>query len=189
MPPCNQCGKPAIISVNKNPLCVGCYARFEAATQMRDTRLKERENFLLDQAETLTGLSGVMPRHKISRPVIHAGTFNNIKIDKSTVGTLNTGYIGWIDTALTGMVKPEDADLKIALKEFTQAIVNNVALSGDAKNEVLEQATIVASQAGLPREKQMHATLKSLSAGISALIGGAADLTTLWNNIRTLLGV
>ena len=102
MPACNQCGKPAVVTVRDNPLCVDCYLKLQQAKLQQDVMLKEHYNRLIGDAEALTGLSGVMPRYKIEQPVIHQGalTLHNIKVDPSVVGAINTGDVEPIEVAL-----------------------------------------------------------------------------------------
>src|SRR5437868_5036041 len=100
---CNQCGKPAIARVNGHPLCVGCYSIVQTAWREKDIALKEQLNYLMAEAEAVTGLYGTMPRYEVQTPVIHQGpmTFHNIRVDRSVVGAINTGDVKRIDVALS----------------------------------------------------------------------------------------
>ncbi len=83
MAACSQCGKPAVVGVGDNPLCVNCLYKFQQAILMRDRMLKEEVNFLIGQMEAVSSIYGLFPRYALPEPVIHQGpmNFHNIKVD------------------------------------------------------------------------------------------------------------
>ena len=50
MPACNQCGKPAVMTIRCNPLCVECYVKIQQATLQQEIMLREHYNRLIGDA-------------------------------------------------------------------------------------------------------------------------------------------
>src|SRR5208283_3378744 len=104
MPVCEQCGKPAVGSAGQVNLCVDCIYKLQLADYYRQQQYAQRMNFILDQAEMVTGLCGG-PRMAMPRPptILQGGpmTFNNIRVDRSVVGAINTAEVQKIDVALS----------------------------------------------------------------------------------------
>lgn len=102
MTQCAQCNKIAIFVVGdgKVPLCIDCYLKLQQAIELEDRRLKEMMNYLTDHIEAAIGLYGILPRFPTSRPIVRQGplTLNNININRSTIGTINTGEIKNLDS-------------------------------------------------------------------------------------------
>jgi len=187
---CSQCGKPAVVLAAGNPLCVDCNLKLQQAISMRHAMLAQQMNFLLDEAEAVTGIYGVMPRYRVPQPIIHQGTmnFHNIRIDKSVVGAINTGHVQQIDVALSHIKLTGDPELEKSLAGFTEAVANSTALSAVAKNELLEQIAVVAEQAAMPKESRSWGILKALvtSIGTQAAVAGLGEL---WDKIKPMLGL
>jgi hypothetical protein len=171
MQTCGQCGKPAVFDWGGHLLCVDCHLKVQQAIQIRDYALKERENFLLDQADAITGLSGVFPRHQIETPVIHRGpmNFHSIRVDRSVVGAINTGNVKKMEVALNNIhANNENDQLEQALKDFTVAVLHESNLSGDTKNEIVEQLSALAEQLAMPKGSQAIGVIKAFMNNIAA---------------------
>lgn len=190
MSACSQCGKPAILLRGDHPLCVDCNLKFEQAFQIRQNAMKEEINFLLDQADAITGLSGVMPRYEIQRPVIHHGpmNFHQIKVDRSVVGVINTANVTKMEVALNNIhAKNQNDELEQNLKEFTEAILRDTTLRADTKNEVVEQLSVLAAQIAMPEESRIKIVMKALVTSIAANIA-STGLISHWEAIKHMLG-
>lgn len=89
MPNCSQCGKVAVAQAGNAPVCVDCFYEVQLAGYYRQQQHAQRMNFVLEQAEALTGIYGG-PRVRMLQPppVFRTGpmTFNNIQVDHSVVG-------------------------------------------------------------------------------------------------------
>ena len=88
MPNCSQCGKVAVAQAGDVPLCVDCVYKLQLAEYYRRQGYAQRMNFVLEQAEMITGISGG-PRVAMPPPppILRTGpmTFNNIRVDRSVV--------------------------------------------------------------------------------------------------------
>jgi len=190
MAACSQCGRPAIIMRGEHPLCVDCNLKFEQAFQIRDNALRQQENFLLDQMEAATGLYGVTPRHKIQTPVIHQGpmNFHSIKVDRSVVGAINTGTVQRMEVALNNIhAKNQNPELEQKLKDFTEAVLREGKLSVEAKNDIVDQLSVLAAQMAMPQESRIAIVVKALVTSIAANIA-ATGLIEHWDKIKAMLG-
>jgi len=186
---CSQCGRPAIVEKSGHPLCVDCNLKFEQAFQIRDNALKQQLNFLLDEAEAVSGVYGVLPRHQIQMPVIHQGpmSIHNIRVDRSVVGVINTGNVKRMEVALDSIhAHNQNAVLEQDLKEFTEAVLRETKLSVEARNEILEQLSVLAAQMAMPGESRLKGVMKAIAANIAANIA-ATNLIAHWDKIRHLV--
>jgi hypothetical protein len=143
----------------------------------------ERElNYLSAEMEAATGLRGIFPRYP-ERRVIKAGdiTMNNIKIDRSNVGVLNTGTIGTVDAAITVLRQSGDQTVSAAIQALTEAIIADRTATEELKNQALEILSVLATEATAPKEQRRKAVIKTLVLELSTLLGGAAALEQLWH--------
>jgi hypothetical protein len=189
MTACDQCGKPALYNVNGHPICVDCNLKIQQAFQIRDNALKEQENFLLDQAEAVTGIYGVMPRHKIQRPVVHHGpmNFHSIHVDQSVVGAINTGTVEKMEVALNHIhANNQNEELEGLLKQFAEAVLQDSSISATAKDDIVEQLSVLAAEAAKPKGSRTVGIVKAVLTSIAASIPSV--LIEHWDKIRALLG-
>ncbi len=104
---------------------------------------------------------------------------NNIHINESIVGTINTGTVGKIDqtvTALIGLSEPQVAE---AVKAIAESISNSQILSVDQKNAANELLAAVAREAASPAEHRQGAVAGALLEKLHALISGANDIASI----------
>ena len=189
MPSCSQCGKPAIISVDNNPLCVDCYLKFQQAMQIQDTMYVQEMNYLTDMMEATVGLYGVLPKYKVRQPVVHQSplTFHNIKVDQSVIGSINTGEVQRIDVAMSHIKTSGNEQLVKALKEFTEAVIAETKLDAELKNQIIEQISFLTSQSALPKEKRKSGIIKAVLFAVKNMVSTMVTLSSLWNNLQPLL--
>ena len=131
---------------------------------------------------------GGLPRFPERRVVNLGGsTYNNIRVDRSTIGVLNTGTIGNVDGARTRRKQAGESDLAAAVKAFTEALLQSSEAGRDVKNQVLEILSAVAAEATAPKEKRRPAVIRPLLQEISTLVQGVAALSALWAQYGPLI--
>jgi len=187
---CSQCGRPALFYVGGHPVCVDCNLKIQQAMQIQKNALTEQINYLADQMEAVSGIYGILPRYKTPSPIIHKGpmNFHNIKIDRSVVGAVNTGTVEKMEVALNNIhAQNQNPELEQRLKDFTEAVLREAKLSAQVKNDVVEQLSVLASQAALPQESRVLIVMKALVTSIAANIA-STELIQHWDKIKTLLG-
>lgn len=192
MPPrCANCGKGAVLAAGpqNTPLCVDCYLKLVQAIQIQNAMLMEEANNIMAEMEAVVGLPGVLPRYKVPQPIIRQGpvTFNNINVANSVVGSINTGQVKRIDVAMDRIKISGDNDLVRALKEFSEAVINDRQLDADLKNELIEQIGFISSQAVLTKEKQQPGLIKAVIGAIQNAVAPISTLLSLWDVLRPLL--
>jgi len=187
---CSQCSKTAIFSVGegKVPLCIDCYLKLQQAIELQDRRLKEELNYLTDSIEATVGLYGILPRYPIPKPIVRQGpvTLNNITVDRSTIGSINTGEIVNLDVAITSISKSGNENLVKALKEFTQAVIEEKKLNDIIKNQIIEQLSFLANQVNTPKERRKKGIIKAVLSEIRNNISTVAGLVVLWEKLYPL---
>ena len=191
---CSQCGKPAIVRIKVEGsdlfLCVDCNLKFEQAESLEFDRLTRYHNQLVGQLETTMGLPQTLPRYAPSqRPSYHLGdlTLNNINIDRSSIGILNTGNIGAVDGAITVLRKHGEEDAAKAIACLTEAVVREEGVNTEQKNRILEMLSVLSGEATLPKEKRRSFAMKPLVLELATLLGGASALAQLWQQFEPLI--
>lgn len=191
---CSQCDTPAMVTISNNPLCVDHWLKFQQATQIQGNREIEYLNYLSDQAELAVGLPGILPRYKVTQPVFNKGTMNfqNIRIDKSNVGVVNTGVIGKLDTVMSVIEKDGNSELTEGIKQFTQAVIDAKEVDTELKKEIVDQISFLATQAATPKEKRMLSVVKIVIKSIKVALTtteAVSTLMTLWDKLAVLFAI
>ncbi len=186
MAKCSQCDKPAIGRMN---LCVDCYFKLQQAIYLQWSMAASLYNLTNRLISNHTG--GLMPPRPIAIPPPPSSgdtlTFNNINVDRSTIGTINTGFISNLDTSITLMQSSGEDKLADAVKELTQAIYDSKEVNDDLKNEIYEQLQFLIAQATAEPENRSIGVAKGILTGIRGAISVAAGLLAIWDKVELLL--
>lgn len=187
---CSQCQNEAMFELEDHPLCLHCYSKYQQIVQARIAALNQELNYIADMMEATTGVYGVMPRYPVPQPpVMHTGpmTLHNIKVDRSIVGSINTGTIARLDVALGQIGMGGNEELRTALAEFTQAVLADKAIDDNFRNELLERLAFIGSQmAAKPAERQ-RGIVSAVMTAISLTVQNISTLGTLWDKARQYL--
>ncbi len=179
---CSQCGKPAMFEVEGgHRLCLECWTKLQAAFQANLQALHQEKEALLDEFEFI---SGVPMRRPQPNPIITGPVhLSNIRIDRSTVGVVNTGQIGQIDAGITMIKDQMNPELASLVAQFTQSVLQEKALAVEHRNEILDLLQALSQQLATPKEQRKTGLLKAVLSGVKDLIATAAGLATLWNAV------
>lgn len=103
-------------------------------------------NFVLDQADEITGLA--IGGARIQLPPAPRGPviFNNLKVDNSVVGAINTGNVKTIDVSLTHLHNAGNDKASDVLKALIEAILSDPSLDSTLRNELVEQLAFLSEQ-------------------------------------------
>ncbi len=192
MTKCYQCEKPAIHPViadeAKIPLCLDCHLKYTQLLATQNDMIERTINYLTSQMEASVGLRGILPRFP-ERKVVQTGdvTLNNIQIDNSTIGVINTGSIETVDAAVTSLRQSGDDKLSSALLELSQAVLSNNEVVNETKNQLIEILSLIATEATAPKEKRRVATMRILLTELSTILSGISSLGELWDRIKPIL--
>lgn len=182
---CNQCGKATL---NGMSLCVDCYSKFMGAMSQQYNMLVQFENSWLDNAETLVGVRGLYPRQQPIQPlVVNQGntTINNLNLDRTTIGLLNTGTVENISSTIS-IISVENPEIAQTIKGFVEE-VSKASLSQEEKRQILEQLSFISTEIKKPKEKRNSSVVKALMSVIGQTISTTSSLLNIWNKVSPYL--
>ena len=106
MTKCSQCPNNAMYQFDKHPLCLDCYTKVMQVQNQKLTHLAGEINYLSDFIDETVGIPTYarMPKPK---PVVDGKkiTHNHINVDRSVIGTINTGTINSLNQTLKQCIK------------------------------------------------------------------------------------
>lgn len=194
MSTCNQCGKPAMCEISGHFLCLDCTHKFQQLNKSHMDDSFRYLNFLTDEMEAIAGVHGILPKFEIPKTVVHKGqiNFNNINVEGSVVGAINTGNVQSIDVAMSHIHDNLGyTELAEALKEFTEEFINDKSIESDVKDEIIEQLSFLTEQVISPKEHQKSSIARTVLKSMKETMTNFASLTTLitsWEKLQTILG-
>ncbi len=187
---CSQCDTPAIVEMGGNPLCVNCYSKFEQASHLRYAQLAALANQAADDIDDIVGLGRTGGRLRIPTPTtINTGqtTYNNIRVDNSVVGAINTGNINKLDIMMSAMQSKNNQELANALKKLTQAILDEPNLEPSDKDSALEWLLFLSKQA-LTQETERQPTIgKAAISTLEKILSNTGSIASVWSAVKPLL--
>ena len=188
---CSQCDKPAIVEIDGNFLCVDCHSKFVQTNYLQFTQLASLYNQTLDDVDDIFGLPVTSGRLRIpSLPAtINTGqtTYNNIRVDNSVVGAINTGNIKQLDIMMTVMRSQNNQELADALQKLTQAILDTPDLEQSDKNSALECLLFLSEEAVTPEPKRRLTMGRAAIATLEQILSNAGSIASIWSVAKPLL--
>jgi len=184
---CGQCGKPAVTAVNGSGLCVACWHQFEVAKTLAARLAIIHMNHAAAEMDFVSGLPGFSPKMQV--PDIPAGPviLNNIKVDNSVVGSINTGNVQAIDVSITYLKDAGNAEVSAALKNLTEAIANDVALAKAEKDGLLDQVAYLSEQAAGAAKDRKPGMIKAVLSAITQTAGAVNTVAGAWNAAEPII--
>jgi len=170
-------------------LCVSCWHQFEVARTLALRISAIGMNLALDEMAHVSGLPRSMAGPRMQVPEIPQGPpiFNNIKVENSSVGAINTGTVQAIDVTLTYLHSGGNDKARDALKALIEAILSASALSADQKNELVDQVAYLAEQAAAPVRDRKPGVIKSTIVAVRSCAQGVADIASAWQSAESVL--
>jgi hypothetical protein len=167
---------------------VDCFHKLQLAEYYNDQRYAQRMNFVLEQAEMISGIYGG-PRVAMPQPppILRTGpmTFNNIRIDRSVVGAINTAQVQRIDIALSHIKVGGAEELASQLSDFTEAVLASTEMSNGLKDDIMAHLSFLAEQVQ-SQQKAPTATLKTVLRAVATGISAINSLVALWGKVHPL---
>ena len=112
--------------------------------------------------------------------------FHTINVDRSVVGVINTGNVKKMEVALND-IKNQNPELEQKLKEFTEAVLREASLSVEAKNDIVEQLSVLTAHMAMPQKSRVSTVIKALVTSIAANLA-STGLIEHWQAIKHMLG-
>lgn len=143
-------------------------------------------NYLQDSIAYTMGAPGAQPpRIQVPVPIVHNApvthnTHNNIHVENSVVGSINTAQVGRISVAMDNITNNDNESVVEAIKAITEAMVNTAELNNETKDQLLEQMAFVAEQATLPTNQRQTSIVRPILTAISTSLTNIASLATIW---------
>jgi hypothetical protein len=189
---CYQCGRPPMydleIEGKKVSLCLDCNFKKEELRRMQNEERQRMINYLSDQMCDAAGTPRMGARFP-ERTIIHKGgaILNNINIHSSQIGVVNTGYVNTIDAAVTTIQNNGNNDLSSALKQLTEAVVNDSKLSEDHRKFVLELLSTISTEASAPEASRKKSVIRCLIGEIGKLLKGTGAAIAIYDKVIHIL--
>ena len=190
---CNQCDRPAIQvyrdgSNEPLPLCLDCSLKFTKLISHWIAEQKKQLDNLFDTADAITGVPSSFPRFRDveSEPITNV-TFNNLKIDQSSFGVVNTGNIGMVDTAIGSLRDKGNDEVAEALTKLTEAVAQNAEIEASDRDTVLELLSVLASEATLPKEQRRKGAMSAIVEQLGKVLSIAGSVSQLWEKYSHVL--
>ena len=184
---CNQCNRPAIMELGGHPLCVDHYVALQRVEIEQNNSRAAMMNFLMDSMDESVGIRS-NARFRMSQPIVHTGattvnrTVNNLNIDNSVIGVLNTGTVSQLNSSLSAL-QGYNGDLSNNIRTLVEAIGKSNDLQIELKKELIEHISFLAGQIFAPKDKRNTSVSKTVLQSIEKGLAGAANLTVLWQAI------
>ena len=174
-------------SANDVPVCIDCYYKFEVACTLGFRLAAIGMNHASVEMDFMTGLHNFSP--KIQVPEIPKGPMilNNIKIDNSVVGSVNTGTVHSIDVAVTYLDNGGNKQVSHALAQLTELIVNSSEMAAPEKNNMLDQVSYLSEQAASAAKDRKPGMIKAALGAITQASGAVTAIETAWTATKALL--
>ena len=178
---CYQCHNNAMYQVTdqKIPLCLDCYFKLSQIQQREIENHERMSNYLSDHISASVGLPPMGPRFPPRPNPVYVGDvkLNNISVNNSVVGTINTGSIGSVDQSISALMQIGEPKLADAIKSLSEAILQSGDLSRNQKNELIEVLSVVAREAATPPDSRNSTAALSLLEKANKITDMANDIT------------
>jgi len=184
---CGQCGRPAVAALGGNELCVDCFYKFEVARTMGARLAIIGMNHAAAEMDHITGLGNFSPKMQVPElpqaPII----LNNIKVDNSVVGSINTANVQTIDVSITYLSSGGNAEISDALQKLTEAIANEPALAKSDKDGLLDQVAYLSKQAAGAAKERKPGMIKAAIAAINQTAATIAAVSAAWSSAGPII--
>lgn len=196
---CSQCDKPAVVKyADKIPLCADCYHKVAQANFMEQQAMHSKlswvaSNLNLIEQDLYLGCGGLLPLKQMTIPQPPSAgssyTFSQIQVSDSNVGVINPGTLFTLNTSIEVMQNRGDSELAKAVKELTQAVLDDKQITNDLKKEIAEQLEFLVAEAVADREKRRVGVIKGVMSHIGKAISISAALLTIWDKVEPLFRI
>jgi len=188
-PTCGQCGKPAVVKLDDQPVCVDCNYKFQQSQWMQFAQHAAMINMLDQEIADSVGMPHLANPIAIPSAPVPPIYYNNqaVTVQGGTVGSINFGNVHEIQVNLQAVTQNGEAGIADALAQLTSAVLNSNEASDTAKNDLLEQLAFLSSQAAAPEAERKPGMMKSVFNAVkdgAAAIGGVAEA---WGAVEPLL--
>ncbi len=169
---------------NGGLICLECLDRFQLEENVA------RVNFLLGELKSIRRITARHIRPRLGHPkkTQHQPiTFNNIRVDRSVVGTINTGQAQAIDVALGYVRQNGDPASSKLFQEFVQAVLDSRELDQAMRKAIIEQLSFLVSQVLAKPEQKRPAIVGAVLKRVTEILSAFSGLAILWEKLEPFL--
>jgi tRNA A-37 threonylcarbamoyl transferase component Bud32 len=112
---------------------------------------------------------------------------NNIKVDNSVVGSINTGNVQAIDVSLTNLHNTGNDQARDALKALTEAILSDTSTGDTQKNELVEQVAFLSEQAVVNATDRNRGLIRATFSALTQAAGTVTAMAGAWQAAEPIL--
>lgn len=149
--------------------------------QMQIENCRRMADEAMDDMVAVTGIDLRPPRRQPVAQFLRTGDvmLNNIHVNNSTVGSINTGKIKTLDVAISA-ASAQNTDIAEALTKLAEATMNAVELQNNQKEEILELLSLLGDEAAVPKDRQRPGVIKAAWSKLSEALSANANVATIW---------
>lgn len=139
---CNQCERPALYRMSDNTaLCLDCNFKVSQIRYSEFLINAAMMNQTMDDMEMAVGMqmsNERIPVAELAKAAQGKTVHNNIQIDRSSVGVINTGDVEKINAAITLTKETDAEEIGLKLKSLTQTVLDSNEFNNTSKNELID---------------------------------------------------
>lgn len=169
-------------------LCLHCCALASSIRHRELDLLQRVMNYHLDSMTQISGVRG--PRFELppapSYTMIGEVMLNNIHIQDSKVGLLNTGTmqsIASIDISIDGLRSAGSLDAAEGIRQLAEALVAAEGLDENERSLRLDELSVLTEQSLVPAGQRKSALVNRVLTDWSTWVSGVAALSDLWARV------
>ncbi|MDQ0558286.1 hypothetical protein QO004_000059 [Rhizobium mesoamericanum] len=112
---------------------------------------------------------------------------NNIKVDNSVVGSINTGNVASIDVHISQLKHAGGEEVSKALAQLTEAIANDAAIPDAERRRLLDQVEFVSEQAVKGADARRPGMITAALGALDATAKATTSLAAIWSGAQPVL--
>lgn len=184
---CSQCDNRAMYQAVGNLLCLRCYSQFVETSINQMRALASVANQTVDNMEVIVGLPSGSLGGRLHipppPPTINTGsnTYNNIQVDNSVVGSVNTGSIGKLDVMMSAMQGLENQELADAFQNLTQAILDATDLEQSDRDSALDYLSFLSEEACAPEMSRRLTMGRAAISKLEQILSNVGSIASVWS--------
>ena len=185
---CTQCPKPAFYNYGGANLCLDCLSKLKQIEKQDFIERAIMMNYLSDSMDETSGIPSYS-RIQIPQTMLHQDKSirNFIQIDKSIVGSVNTGVIGNLNQTMENIANNINEDLANQLSEFIKQAIESNEIEENKKEELLEKLAFLSEQIVTSPEKRKPSLIKNVISSVKDIVTSAVALEQLWQKIEPII--
>ncbi len=180
---CSQCTNQAMCQFEGHLLCLSCYKIVHEIEQQKLHNLFIMHNRTAASMENALGMTNIVPRYSVPTPNIFNGDINDIRINNSSVGSVNTGRIENLNLTMKHINIPKSEDILPRVKEFVEALLAS-QMADTTKNEIMEQIDTILTEVSASPEKKKSSVIRTLMNNVRDSLDVGNGLFEMWENIQ-----